>query len=248
MRNGFTSFSHAFGSLTNAGSTGCQTPGAGADREPERAEAAVVGTGRDHRRRGSLAHRDSARLLRPAGIAPSDAAYCASSVAFWAGTMLLSTRKPPSPPPRPSSRTASRRRDEQQVSLMPAVDRVNGVVDGAVHHRQMRHGDPRVAGPATVKIRGPRAPVPLRDRVGVRGSGSDQRSQHRQEPVRCLQHPQALSSFSGEIEVRFDPDGGRTAAKAGNLRSLRREAPHICSRASRLASSSRADAEFAVDA
>ncbi len=91
IRNGLTSFSHANGSLTNAGSTGRHWPAPVptgnryAPKRPSSVRAAII----------AAAAAPPTAIPRvfalPSGIAASDAAYCASSVGFCAGTRLSST-------------------------------------------------------------------------------------------------------------------------------------------------------------
>ena len=91
IRKGFTSFSHANGSFTKAGRTGRHWPAPVptgnryAPKRPSSVRAAIM----------AAAAAPPTAIPRvfavPSGTDASDAAYCASSVAFCAGTRLSST-------------------------------------------------------------------------------------------------------------------------------------------------------------
>jgi hypothetical protein len=91
IRKGFTSFNHAFGSLTFAGRTGRQAPGAdptanlNGPKRPSSVRAASI----------AVAAASPTAIPRvfdePSGIVASDAAYCASSVDCCPGTIFRST-------------------------------------------------------------------------------------------------------------------------------------------------------------
>ena len=91
-RNGFTSFSHANGSFTNAGSTGRHWPGSvpTANRNEPKRPSSV--------RASIIAAAASSPTAIPrvfavsSGIPASDDAYNGSSVAFCVGTRLSSIR------------------------------------------------------------------------------------------------------------------------------------------------------------
>ena len=86
---------------------------------------------------------------------------------------------------------------------MPAVDRVDGVVDGAVHHRQVRHRHLRwLCRGADQRVR--RVQVPLRDGVRASGRGNgEQRRNRRQQASDAplsrghLYHPLRRSRHAG---------------------------------------------------
>ena len=111
IRNGLTRATHAFGSFTNAGSTGRHCPGWEPTSEPERAETAVAGPRRDHLQRGCSRRR---KCRRPSPSLPgwppgsSDtgrrappAARARCSVA--PGTPLWRQRRPSSTSPSPEA-------------------------------------------------------------------------------------------------------------------------------------------------
>ncbi len=138
-----------------------------ADREAVRAEATVLRAGGDHRPGGGLADRDSALLGRPVrnrcqrgGIASVERRLlCRDDVGKDAvrrrcGGRVLRV-------PRPG-------RHPNEIGLVAAVDRVDGVEDGAVHHREVdRRDGGGLPGRRDQRVGGVDVPI----RHGVRASG-----------------------------------------------------------------------------
>jgi hypothetical protein len=92
IRNGFTSFSQALGSLTNAGSTGRHTPGSkptakrNEPKRPSSVRAAIIAA-------AAASPTAIPRVFaNPPGTSASEAAYRAASAACCAGTRCTSTR------------------------------------------------------------------------------------------------------------------------------------------------------------
>ena len=189
IRNGRTSLIQAAGSLPKAGSTGpplADRPRVhrrGGRREAVGAEAAVVLAIGQHGRRGDLADADAA-VLRRAGrdrrergvverrqgrlLGGHDAEQDAIGGGGRGGVLRVPVARP----------------HLDEVGLVALVDRVHGVVDGAVDHGQVDRGDGRrLAGRGHERVDGVGVPVGDGVRAGGRGGGQrDQRSRRQAQP------------------------------------------------------------------
>ena len=113
----------------------------------------------------------------------------------------------------------------EQVALVAAVDGVHRVVDRSVDHRHMRHGEPAAKLRSDSEDRVRSVQIPVRDRVCMRDPRREQRAEGRRQDEQNAFGIMGPPPFVVSSRVVLDLGGRAAAAKAGNLSSLRREAP-----------------------
>jgi hypothetical protein len=160
--------------VTNAGSTGFNTPGPEPTGEPVRAEAAVVRPRPDHRGGRGFADCDPARLRYAVSNRGQRRCVLRVERRFLSGEQRHEDAAGRCYPGRFLGVERRRQPRGDEVSLVAAVDCIHRVVHGAVHHRQMQHRLLRRL-PDGDEDRAGRVQVPFHHRVGAREGGRRER-------------------------------------------------------------------------